>query len=142
MIPLIDNYDSFTYNLVQILEGMNQGVKVFRNDQITLARIAKEGPSGLVISPGPCTPAQAGISVGAVRYFAAKIPVLGVCLGHQSIATAYGGKMVRAERIMHVRSPSFFTMVRLSIRACLILLRLSVTIHYLWKGAHCLIVLK
>lgn len=108
MILLIDNYDSFTYNLVQILEGMNRDVRVFRNDQITLARIAKEGPSGLVISPGPCTPAQAGISVGAVRYFAAKIPVLGVCLGHQAIAAAYGGKVVRADRIMHGKASLIF----------------------------------
>ena len=108
MILLIDNYDSFTYNLVQILQNMNQKVRVFRNDQISLARIAKERPSGLVISPGPCTPAQSGISVEAIRYFATKIPVLGVCLGHQAIATAYGGKVVRADRIMHGKASLVF----------------------------------
>ena len=108
MIVLIDNYDSFTYNLVQILQTMNQEVRIFRNDQISLACIAKERPSGLVISPGPCTPAQSGISVEAIRYYATKIPVLGVCLGHQAIATAYGGKVVRADRIMHGKASLVF----------------------------------
>jgi len=108
MILLIDNYDSFTYNLVQILQSMNQEVRVFRNDQTTLTHIDKEGPSGLVISPGPCTPAQSGISVEAVRHFGPKIPVLGVCLGHQAIATAYGGKVVKADRIMHGKTSLIF----------------------------------
>ena len=108
MILLIDNYDSFTYNLVQILQVMDQEVRVFRNDQLTLDRIDREAPTGLVISPGPCTPDQAGISVEAIRYFAAKIPVLGVCLGHQAIATAYGGKVVRADRIMHGKASLIF----------------------------------
>jgi len=101
MILMIDNYDSFTYNLVQILQGMNQEVKVFRNDQITLPQIENRSPSGLVISPGPCTPAQSGISLEAIHHFGARIPVLGVCLGHQAIAAAYGGKVLRADRIMH-----------------------------------------
>ena len=108
MIVLIDNYDSFTYNLVQMLEGMGQEVRVFRNDQVTLGGIEKDGPSELVLSPGPCTPAQAGISVEAVRHFGQRMPVLGVCLGHQSIASAYGGKVVRADRIMHGKTSPIY----------------------------------
>lgn len=108
MILLIDNYDSFTYNLVQMLEHMNQEVKVFRNDQIDIFSIEKLDPSALVISPGPGTPAQAGISVEAIRYFGPRVPVLGVCLGHQSVAEAYGGKVVRADRIMHGKTSFIF----------------------------------
>jgi anthranilate synthase/aminodeoxychorismate synthase-like glutamine amidotransferase len=101
MILLIDNYDSFTYNLVQMIEGMGQEVKVFRNDKIDVQDMEKLRPSALVVSPGPCTPNEAGVSVEAIRLFAPKIPVLGVCLGHQSIAAAFGGRVVRADRIMH-----------------------------------------
>jgi len=101
MILLIDNYDSFTYNLVQILAPMNQEVRVFRNDEIDIDDIKSMGPSSLVISPGPCTPEKAGISIEAIRFFGKYIPVLGVCLGHQAIAAAYGGRVVRADRIMH-----------------------------------------
>jgi anthranilate synthase/aminodeoxychorismate synthase-like glutamine amidotransferase len=101
MILLIDNYDSFTYNLVQILAPMNQEVIVFRNDEIDIAGIQSMKPSALVISPGPCTPEKAGISIEAIRFFGKRIPVLGVCLGHQAIAAAYGGRVVRADRIMH-----------------------------------------
>ena len=108
MIVLIDNYDSFTYNLVQLIEKMNHEVRVFRNDKIDLAGIENLGPSKLVISPGPCTPKEAGISVEAIRYFASKIPVMGVCLGHQSIAAALGGNIVRADRIMHGKSSFVF----------------------------------
>jgi len=108
MILLIDNYDSFTYNLVQILQMMNQEVRVLRNDQATLRQIEGEAPSGLVISPGPCTPDQAGISVEAIRCFGTRIPVLGVCLGHQAIAAAYEGKVVRADRIMHGKTSLVF----------------------------------
>ena len=108
MILLIDNYDSFTYNLVQILQIMDQEVRVLRNDQTTLRQIEGEDPSGLVISPGPCTPDQAGISVEAIRCFGSRIPVLGVCLGHQAIAAAYGGKVVRADRIMHGKTSLIF----------------------------------
>jgi para-aminobenzoate synthetase component 2 len=108
MILLIDNYDSFTYNLVQILQMMDQEVKVFRNDEITLDRMKSETPSGLVISPGPCTPDQAGISVEAIRCFGPEIPVMGVCLGHQAIAAAYGGNVVRADRIMHGKTSLIF----------------------------------
>jgi anthranilate synthase/aminodeoxychorismate synthase-like glutamine amidotransferase len=108
MIFLIDNYDSFTYNLVQMLECMNQEVRVFRNDQINFFGMRKLGPSGLVISPGPCTPKEAGISVEAVRHFGPEIPVLGVCLGHQAIAAAYGGKVIRADRIMHGKTSLIF----------------------------------
>ena len=108
MILLIDNYDSFTYNLVQILQILDHDVRVFRNDQIILERIEREKPSRLVISPGPCTPDQAGISVEAIRRFGPEIPVLGVCLGHQAIAAAFGGKVVRADRIMHGKTSLIF----------------------------------
>jgi len=101
MFVLIDNYDSFTYNLVQMLESMGKDVAVFRNDQISLEKMEELRPSTLMISPGPCTPDEAGISVEAIRYFGPKIPVMGVCLGHQSMAAAYGGKIVRADRVMH-----------------------------------------
>jgi anthranilate synthase/aminodeoxychorismate synthase-like glutamine amidotransferase len=108
MILLIDNYDSFTYNLVQMLEQMNQEVKVFRNDKVDIPGMEKLAPSALVISPGPGTPAQAGISMEAIRYFGPRIPVLGVCLGHQSVAEAYGGRVVRADRIMHGKTSLIF----------------------------------
>jgi anthranilate synthase/aminodeoxychorismate synthase-like glutamine amidotransferase len=108
MIVLIDNYDSFTYNVVQMIEKMGYEVKVFRNDTIDLAGIEELEPSELVISPGPCTPKEAGISVEAIRYFAPKIPVMGVCLGHQSVAAAFGGDIVRADRIMHGKSSFVF----------------------------------
>ena len=108
MLLLIDNYDSFTYNLVQLLENIGFKTDVFRNDQITIEGIEREKPSGLVISPGPCTPAEAGISIEAIRRFGKQIPVLGVCLGHQSVAAAYGGKIVRAERVMHGKVSHIF----------------------------------
>jgi para-aminobenzoate synthetase component 2 len=101
MIVMIDNYDSFTYNLVQMILSLGQEVLVFRNDRIDLAGIERLNPSALVISPGPCTPAEAGVSVEAIAHFAPVIPVLGVCLGHQSMAVTFGGAVVRAERIMH-----------------------------------------
>jgi anthranilate synthase/aminodeoxychorismate synthase-like glutamine amidotransferase len=101
MIVLIDNYDSFTYNLVQYFQEMAQEVKVFRNDAITVAGIEQLHPAHLVISPGPGDPTGAGISVSAITHFAGKIPVLGVCLGHQALGYAFGGKVVRAERLMH-----------------------------------------
>ena len=101
MIVLIDNYDSFTYNLVQALGELGAELKVFRNDEITVREIEGLSPSHLLVSPGPCTPREAGISVEAIRHFAGKIPILGVCLGHQSIGYAFGGKVVRAERLMH-----------------------------------------
>lgn len=108
MILLIDNYDSFTYNLVQILESIDQKVNVFRNDCIDIAGIESLGPSALMISPGPGTPSQAGISVEAIKYFGKRMPLLGVCLGHQSIGEAYGGKVVRAGRIMHGKTSRVF----------------------------------
>ncbi len=101
MIVLIDNYDSFTYNLVQALGELGAELKVFRNDEITVGEIERLCPTHLLISPGPCTPREAGISVEAIKHFAGKIPILGVCLGHQSIGYAFGGKVVRAERLMH-----------------------------------------
>ena len=101
MLIVIDNYDSFTYNLVQALGMLGADIKVVRNDKATVEEMASWKPSRLLISPGPCTPNEAGISVAAIRYFAGRVPVLGVCLGHQSIGVAFGGRMVRAERLMH-----------------------------------------
>ena len=107
MIVIIDNYDSFTYNIVQTIaanclkEGRKEDIRVFRNDAITLSGIEAMHPDRLLVSPGPCTPAEAGISIEAIRYFGSRIPVLGVCLGHQSIGEAFGGRTVRAGRIMH-----------------------------------------
>ncbi|NPA49208.1 MAG: aminodeoxychorismate/anthranilate synthase component II [Thermodesulfobacteria bacterium] len=104
---VIDNYDSFTYNLVQLLGVMceklapGSTISVFRNDEIDLEGIAKLSPTHIVVSPGPCTPKEAGISVEAIRHFAGKVPILGVCLGHQSIGVAFGGRIVRAKRLMH-----------------------------------------
>jgi anthranilate synthase/aminodeoxychorismate synthase-like glutamine amidotransferase len=101
MILVIDNYDSFTYNLVQYLGEMGAEMAIFRNDAITLTEIEAMRPDRIVISPGPCTPKEAGISVDLIKTFGASIPTLGVCLGHQSIGEAYGGEVVRAERLMH-----------------------------------------
>jgi anthranilate synthase component II len=98
---MIDNYDSFTYNLVQYLRELKADVKVVRNDEITLAEIAAVGPEKIVISPGPRTPSEAGVSVAIIENFAGKIPLLGVCLGHQSIGQAFGGKVIRAPFVMH-----------------------------------------
>ena len=101
MILMIDNYDSFTYNLVQYCGELGQEVKVVRNDQTNVENIRSSAPSFIIISPGPCTPTEAGISVEVVRAFAGEIPILGVCLGHQSIAYAYGGSIVHARQVMH-----------------------------------------
>lgn len=103
MIVLIDNYDSFTYNLVQRIGELDRGteMKVYRNDQVTLDQIEDDHPTHVIISPGPCTPKEAGISVDVVKHFAGKVPILGVCLGHQSIGFAYGGEIVRAGLLMH-----------------------------------------
>ena len=98
---MIDNYDSFTYNIVQYLGELGAQVEVFRNDEITLDGIAARAPDRLVISPGPCSPAEAGISVAAIQHFMGKLPILGVCLGHQSIGAALGGTIVRAQQLMH-----------------------------------------
>ena len=101
MLLMIDNYDSFTYNLVQYFGELKVDVQVYRNDEITIKEIENLMPEYLVISPGPCTPNEAGISIEAIRYFTGKLPILGVCLGHQSIAQAFGGKIVHAKEIMH-----------------------------------------
>jgi anthranilate synthase component 2 len=98
---MVDNYDSFTYNIVQYFGELGADIEVFRNDEITLEGIAARRPDRLVISPGPCSPAEAGISVSAIQHFAGKLPILGVCLGHQSIGAAFGGKIVRAQALMH-----------------------------------------
>jgi len=101
MILMIDNYDSFTYNLVQYLGELGANVVVHRNDKITLTKIEQLNPERIVISPGPCTPEKAGISIETASYFSGKVPILGVCLGHQSIARAFGGKIIKAGKIMH-----------------------------------------
>jgi anthranilate synthase component 2 len=101
MLLMIDNYDSFTYNLVQYFGELGVEVQVFRNDQISVAQMEKLNPEQIVISPGPCTPNEAGVSVEAIKHFAGKKPILGVCLGHQSIGQAFGGKIVHASAIMH-----------------------------------------
>jgi anthranilate synthase component 2 len=108
MLLMIDNYDSFTYNVVQYLAELGADVKVVRNDEVSVADIAAMEPERLVISPGPCTPNEAGISMEAIRYFAGKLPILGVCLGHQAIGQVYGGDVIRAGRVMHGKvSPVF-----------------------------------
>ncbi|HEX8552025.1 MAG TPA: aminodeoxychorismate/anthranilate synthase component II [Abditibacteriaceae bacterium] len=101
MILMIDNFDSFTYNLVQYLGEMGEELVVKRNDEITLDDIAAMKPEKIIVSPGPCSPAEAGVSVGAIQRFAGEIPILGVCLGHQSIGQAFGGRIVRAQNLMH-----------------------------------------
>ena len=101
MLLMIDNYDSFTYNIAQYLGELGQEVRVYRNDAITLDEIAAQKPDYLLVGPGPCAPAQAGVSLAAIRTFAGKIPLLGVCLGHQAIGEAFGGKVVHAQRLMH-----------------------------------------
>jgi len=98
---MVDNYDSFTYNIVQYFGELGADIEVFRNDEITIEGIAQRNPDRLVISPGPCSPAEAGISVAAIQHFAGKLPILGVCLGHQSIGAAFGGKIIRAQELMH-----------------------------------------
>jgi len=101
MLLMIDNYDSFTYNLVQYFGELGEEVRVYRNDQITVEGIAELAPDRIVISPGPCTPNEAGVSVETIQHFAGVIPILGVCLGHQSIGQAYGGRIIRARQLMH-----------------------------------------
>ena len=108
MLLMIDNYDSFTYNLVQYLGELGEDVRVFRNDQITVDEIAELEPRHIVISPGPCTPNEAGVSVDTVKRFGGKIPLLGVCLGHQGIGQAYGGRIVHAKRIMHGKTSMIY----------------------------------
>lgn len=108
MILMIDNYDSFTYNVVQYLGELNADVKVVRNDEITLADIEAMAPAKIVVSPGPCTPNEAGISVAAIQTFAGRIPLLGICLGHQSIGQAFGGKVVRAREVMHGKTSQIY----------------------------------
>jgi anthranilate synthase component 2 len=106
---MVDNYDSFTFNIVQYFGELGAEVEVFRNDEITLEGIAARNPDRLVISPGPCSPAEAGISVAAIQHFAGKLPILGVCLGHQSIGAAFGGRIVRAQVQMHGKTSTVTT---------------------------------
>ena len=108
MILMVDNYDSFTYNVVQYLAELGADVEVRRNDEITLADIVEMAPQKIVISPGPCTPNEAGISVDVIKHFAGKTPILGICLGHQSIGQAFGGEVVRAKRVMHGKTSMIY----------------------------------
>lgn len=106
MLLMIDNYDSFTYNIVQYLAELGQDVEVYRNDEIDLEEIREKGPERIVISPGPCTPNEAGISMDVIRRFGEEIPILGICLGHQSIGQAFGADIVKAKRVMHGKTSS------------------------------------
>lgn len=108
MLLMIDNYDSFTYNVVQYLGELKADVKVVRNDEISIEQIEALAPEKIVISPGPCTPNEAGISIAAIQHFAGKIPLLGICLGHQSIGQAFGGKIIRAKQVMHGKTSQVF----------------------------------
>lgn len=108
MLLMIDNYDSFTYNLVQHLGEIGADIKVFRNDRVTIKDIEELKPERIVISPGPCTPKEAGVSVDVIKYFAGKIPILGVCLGHQAIGAAFGGDIIRAPRLMHGKTSMIY----------------------------------
>jgi len=109
MLLVIDNYDSFVYNLVQYFGELYKGeIRVYRNDKITIEQIERLKPNYIVISPGPCTPNEAGISIEVIRRFAGKVPILGVCLGHQAIGQAFGGKIVRARRIMHGKTSTIY----------------------------------
>lgn len=107
-VLMIDNYDSFTYNLVQYLQELGAEVLVHRNDQISIEEIEALKPDRLMVSPGPCTPNEAGISIAAIKHFAGKLPILGVCLGHQSIGQAFGGKVVRARQVMHGKTSPIY----------------------------------
>lgn len=108
MILVIDNYDSFVYNLVQYLGAQNQELRVFRNDAITLGEIEEMNPHAILISPGPCTPKEAGISVDILHHFKGEIPIMGVCLGHQSIGYAFGGDVIRADRLLHGKTSKIY----------------------------------
>lgn len=108
MLLMIDNYDSFTYNVVQYLGELGADVQVYRNDEITVAAIEKLAPTKIVISPGPCTPTEAGVSLAVIEHFKGKIPILGICLGHQSIGQAFGGKIIRAGQVMHGKTSAVF----------------------------------
>ena len=109
---MIDNYDSFTYNIVQYFGELGAEVEVFRNDEITIEQIAARQPDRMVVSPGPCSPVEAGISVAAIQHFAGKLPILGVCLGHQAIGSAFGGSIVRAQQLMHGKTSVITTTQR------------------------------
>ena len=108
MLLMIDNYDSFTYNVVQYLAELQADVQVYRNDEISIADIERLAPEKIVISPGPCTPNEAGISVETITHFAGRLPILGICLGHQSIGQAFGGKIIRAKQVMHGKTSPIY----------------------------------
>lgn len=120
MLLVIDNYDSFTYNLVQYFGELGVKQSVFRNDKISVDEALALKPDRLMISPGPCSPNEAGVSLAMIEAFAGKIPILGVCLGHQSIGQYFGGDVVRADRLMHGKLLRFFTKIQIFLKACLI----------------------
>ena len=142
MILMIDNYDSFTYNLVQYLGELGEELIVRRNDEITIEQIEELGPDFLMISPGPCSPDEAGISLEAIKHFAGSIPIFGVCLGHQSIAQVFGGDVVRAERLMHGKTSEVMHDGQTILKACKIRWSPPGTIHLLSKRTRCRIVLR
>ena len=137
MILLIDNYDSFTYNLVQYLGELGGYCQTYRNDQIDLAEIERLGPDRMVISPGPCTPKEAGISEEAILQMAGRIPILGVCLGHQCIGSAFGGRIIRADRLMHGKSSLIYHDGKTIYKAFPTLSRPSVTTRFSSSGRAC-----
>ena len=130
MLLMIDNYDSFTYNIVQYFGELNQEVKVVRNDAVTLEDIERWQPKYLVIGPGPCSPSEAGISIPAIQHFGGKIPLLGVCLGHQSIGQAFGGDIIRAKRVMHGRLSDMYHSDKGILATCRILSLRRVTTRW------------
>ena len=135
MILMIDNYDSFTYNLVQYLGQLGQDVQVYRNDEISIDKIRKLAPDAIFLSPGPCSPKEAGITVDVIREFHKFIPITVVCLGHQAIGYAFGGNVVRAGRLMHGKPHRSSMMERPYSRVFPTLLQRDVTIPYSWKEA-------
>lgn len=137
MILVIDNYDSFTYNLVQYLGEMGEELAVHRNDQITVDEVVALAPDRIIISPGPCTPNEAGISVATIRRMARQTPILGVCLGHQSIGQAFGGEVVRAGRLMHGKTSPILHDGRTIFKGCRVRLRQRVTTRCWCGGRRC-----
>jgi glutamine amidotransferase of anthranilate synthase or aminodeoxychorismate synthase len=117
MLLMIDNYDSFTYNVVQYLGELGSQVKVVRNDELTIAEIEALNPERIVVSPGPCTPNEAGVSIDVIKHFGGKLPILGVCLGHQSIGQAFGGDVVRARQVMHGKTSPCSTRTKAYLKA-------------------------
>ena len=137
MVLMIDNYDSFTWNLVQYLQALGAEVKVVRNDELSVAQVDALAPERIVISPGPCTPNEAGVSVEVIRQLGARVPILGVCLGHQSLGQAYGGDVVRAKTIMHGKTSRIRHAARACSPACRTATRRRVTTRWWCRARRC-----